>query len=152
METMPELNWTELLESARRSRAELPLRVALDYMARELHAPVPDAVRARLAAATETVDPVERDVALLTARRRGGMRLRALLGGTATIRVKLTSLRWLVLPSRGYFEWAYGTPRAVSLPLAHLERVGRYLARRASWLFRRTKAATRPGAVRGTGR
>jgi hypothetical protein len=149
----PHLDWTNLLESARRSRTEIPTHVALAYLARELSAPVPAPVLERLAAATSTVDPVERDVALLAARSRGGMRLGTLLRGGATPRVKLTSLRWLLLPSRGYLEWAYGRRRPLAaMPLVYLARVARYVARRTSWQFgreggaqpRRSPEAARP--------
>lgn len=151
MRRHPDLDWTALLQSAGRSRTELPLRMALDYLARDLHAPVPEAARARLAAATEVVEPVERDVALLAARGRRGMRLRSLVRGRAGWGAQLASLRWLLLPSRGYLEWAYGTPRAVNLPLVYLRRIGRYLARRAAWQLRRAPAASRARAVRPGG-
>jgi hypothetical protein len=143
MQRSPDLNWTELLESARRSRTEVPAHIALGYLARELGAPVPGSVLASLAAATTTVDPVERDVALMAARSRGGMRLRTLLRGSAPPRVKLLSLRWLLLPSRGYLEWAYGRQRSVTMPLVYLERLARYVARRTAWRLRRDNGATR---------
>jgi hypothetical protein len=146
----PHLDWMDLLESARRSRTEVPTQIALAYLARELGAPVPGAVLARLAAATTTVDPVERDVALMAARSRGGMRLRTLLRGSATPRVKLTSLRWLLLPSRGYLEWAYGKRMSVTLPLVYLGRLARYVARRTSWQLGRDASAQGPIAVRDT--
>ena len=72
------------------------------------------------------------------------MRLRALLRGSATPQVKLTSLRWLLLPSRGYLEWAYGRRRSVALPLVYLERLARYVARRTSWQLRRDNGARPP--------
>ena len=114
-------------------KVEIPAYVALDYLVQELRAPIPATVLERLTAATMTVAPVERDVALLAARSRGGLRLRALLGGSATSRVKLTSLRWLLLPSPGYLQWAYGRPRLGILPLIYLERIARYFARRVRW-------------------
>ena len=126
-------DWVALLESATRGRVEIPAYVALDYLVQELRAPIPATVLERLTAATMTVAPVERDVALLAARSRGGLRLRALLGGSATSRVKLTSLRWLLLPSPGYLQWAYGRPRLGILPLIYLERIARYFARRVRW-------------------
>jgi hypothetical protein len=152
MRRNPDLDWMELLESARRSRTEVPTHIALGYLARELRASVPGPVLERLAVATGTVDPVERDVALLAARSRGGMRLRTLLRGSATPRVKLTSLRWLLLPSRGYLEWAYGRRRSATLPLVYLERLARYVARRTSWQLGRENGPHQPTPVSDTKR
>jgi len=152
MRRSPDLNWMELLQSARQSRTELPVSVALDYLARALGAPVPAAVRAQLATATDGIDAVERDVALLTASRSGGMRVRRFLGGSASLVDKLRVLRWLVLPSRGYLEWASGAPLSASLPQIYLQRLGRYLARRASSRLRRMPAARLRLAAHGTRR
>jgi hypothetical protein len=144
-----DLAWTELLESANLSRTALPLSVALDYLARELDAPIPEAIRERLA--TETADPLERDVALLASRRGGGLRVRSLLASPAPLRHRLTVLRWLVLPSRRYLEWVSGAPLRRGLARLYLERAGRYLARRAARRLRR--GAPTPGTgVRGAQR
>jgi hypothetical protein len=126
----PELDWTVFLDVAERSRTRLPAYIALRYLAEALSCAIPRPALEQLEAAAARFDPAERDIALLAARQRAGGALGSVLTPSADWRVRVTQLRWLLLPSPAYVRWAYGVHRRRFLPLYYVGRLLRYLARR----------------------
>jgi len=131
------IDWPAFIDRTRQARAELPVSTLLDYLARDLDAPIPDAVASTLAAGVDTGRGIRRDVALSGVRRADGDHP-DLEGRTAMpIRHRLTRLRWELFPSREYLAWAYGNPPAALLPLLYLSRpVNALIARVRRWQAR----------------
>jgi hypothetical protein len=117
----PELDWGQLLATARITRVQLPLQVTLSWLARELGAPVPQAVLGELAADGARASAGDRDVALAlawAARRRGG-------GGSTARRTRRGALafaRWALLPSPAYLRATGRVRHRALLPAAYLAR------------------------------
>ncbi|MGH7717713.1 MAG: nucleotidyltransferase domain-containing protein [Gemmatimonadaceae bacterium] len=107
IEREPELDWHQMLETARRARLVVPLFVTLRYLSEAFGARIPGAFLRRLSDAVDRAPAVERDVALFGARNGTRESVPALLqrmpGGWPT---RLRALGWLLFPSRAYLRGA----------------------------------------------
>jgi hypothetical protein len=127
-----DIDWDVLLRVACARNLAMPLALAVDYLACELDAPVPRAVRERLsaiAAADRAVGPL---VALHAARKAAGGAVR-LVTRTPTMRGRAAVLRGWALPSIDVLEWAT-RPRSRWMIVMHAQafRIARYGIRRVS--------------------
>jgi len=106
---MKEADWRVFLEQVTTSRAALWCWVMLEYLAEGLLADVPGSVRSAMLEQAAAAGAEERDRALYAARAdsgTSGMR-QVLSGSTAGARARL--LAWLLFPSPGYMQSAYGS-------------------------------------------
>ncbi|HYB41801.1 MAG TPA: nucleotidyltransferase family protein, partial [Candidatus Methylomirabilis sp.] len=140
----PGLDWDRMIERATASRLVLPVGVVLDYLARELDAPVPAPVLARLRAAVDAISPIARDVALFGVRVGGRSSLAELLRAAGGPRDRLRLLGCLLFPSPAYMRHAYGLESAAWLPLSYVRRTLGYVAARL-----RSRLPRDPGRQRG---
>jgi hypothetical protein len=124
------LDWDQLIERATASRLLLPVDVVLGYLVRELEAPVPGPVLARLHAAAAAVDSVTLDVALFGARASGRSGLAGLLRAAGGWQERLRLLHRLLFPSAAYMRHAYHVAGTAWLPLYYIYRPLSYLCTR----------------------
>lgn len=150
----PAVDWTLLPGRAREMRVELPVATMLDYLARELGAPIPDGIveAVRPPASGQGFDGgLRRDVALFGARQAGGAHPDLAGRSRPTLGERLTLLRWELWPSRAYLAWAYHDPPAILLPLLYLYRPVSAAFDRIRWrLIRRVRTlrdGRRPGGA-----
>jgi hypothetical protein len=135
----PQLDWDRFTGGAERAHLALPLAALLAYLARELDAPVPDAVLAALERAARRADSVGRQIAVEGVRRAARVGLRELARRARSRRDRLALARWLLIPSPGYVRLVsedHG-PRGVL----------RYCVERALRYARRRLRARRSGAI-----
>ena len=126
----PDLDWDLFAENAQRSRLALPLSITLDYLAREMGAPIPVGVLDRLYARAAQTDTVGRDVALFGARMGTRGTFRSLLQQSHAWHSYLDVLRWMLLPSPSYLRSTKQLYHPLLLPAYYLYRPLRYIARR----------------------
>jgi hypothetical protein len=127
------VDWDSFEDRLRDMRLEVPVATMVRYLAEEVGAPIPEAIVAETARGLSGASGLQRDVALFGARqaigRHPGLRGRRPLPWWG--RFKL--MRWALLPSLDYLDWAYGRPPRVTLPLLYLTRPVSALAERMKW-------------------
>ncbi|NNF39339.1 MAG: hypothetical protein HKN71_11780, partial [Gemmatimonadetes bacterium] len=127
------VDWEVFDSRAADMRIEVPLATMIRYLADEIDAPIPPDTVARAVAALATADTLRRDVALFGARQSlaGHPDLR---GRTPlSWRGRLRLLRWELLPSPDYLDWAYDGPSRLTLPAIYVSRPVSALAERVKW-------------------
>ena len=126
----PNLDWEHFAEHTQRCRLSLPLSIMLDYLVREMNAPVPAAVLDSLHARAAQTDTVGRDVALFGARMGTRGTFRSLLRRSSTWRSYLDVLRWMLFPSPSYLRYTRQRYHPLLLPAYYFYRPLRYTSRR----------------------
>jgi hypothetical protein len=125
----PDLNWEQLIASARQSHLVLPMFVMLGYLAEKLEAPIPSQVLGDLGrAASKSI--IGQEIALSIARKFKNGGVKGLLGKTKNWQTRLPIFRWVIFPSLGYLRWANPHTVAWALPFLYVSRPVKYLARR----------------------
>jgi hypothetical protein len=94
-----DLSWDSVVARAREARAELPLVVALRYLAEVLGAPVPAWARQTLGAAATRAGSSARDACLYATRRVPPIPGGRLLAACGTWQSRLLILKWLLCPA-----------------------------------------------------
>jgi hypothetical protein len=139
----PDLDWDALIAAAHQGQVSLSLAVALDYLARDLDAPIPAHAIERLAKASH-LEPLGRDnalYALWTTTRRDLGAVNWLLGGR---HLRRPVLRWLFMPTRAYLVSAYGTENCGALVCMCARRILKYLGGRIRLRLKRLSSRRRP--------
>jgi len=100
----PDLDWEVFWSHASRGPMALPLFVTVDYLARELHAPIPADVLGRLYAAASKSESIGREIALFGVQKnaRGGLMKILRSGGGWSTRAWV--MKWAFFPSPGYLR------------------------------------------------
>ena len=135
------LDWPAFQAAGHEAHLALPLSLGLAYLARELDAPVPFAVVAKLKADALAAGPVAHEVALLAGLTGAHSRMRAGILSVPTVRAKLDILGPLLAPSRATIRALEDRPRSVAGH--HTSRWLRYVLRRLGRAGARTVALTR---------
>lgn len=130
----PELDWDELLDTARTSGLALPLYVLLTYLVGELCAPVPEDVLRKLKADAERAHPLDREAALF-----GGIvglstAINALFGPFVSLRSRAEVAKYVLAPSPACVRWSFPGGHRLILPLLYLYRPIRYVVSRVRGL------------------
>ncbi len=127
--SFPDLDWKELISSARQNHLSLPILVMLGYLKDKLQVPIPYQVFVDLRkSASQNI--VGQEVALSIARRNRNGGLKGLLGKTKNWQARFPIYRWMMFPSLDYLRWTNPHTRALGLPFLYLSRPLKYLARR----------------------
>jgi len=126
----PNLDWNILLDCASRAHMALPLYVTLDYLAKDLHAPIPNDFLNRLREIAARTDTIGREAALYGARGsvRGGFK--TLLTSASNWRERALIIKWMLIPSLRYLHRVQRTRHPWLLPLYYVYRPLRYIGRR----------------------
>lgn len=127
------VDWSALAARSREMRVEVPVATMLEYLAAELDAPVPASLPKGLLAGVESTGGMRRDVALLGARSTRGDHPDLERRAPMPLRHRWTRLRWELLPSREYVDWAYDDPPTLLVPLIYLARPISGFAHRVKW-------------------
>ena len=143
IERYPNLDWDILLDCAQRNHSALPLSITLSYLAKELQAPIPAALLARLHTAASQANTIEREVALWGARAGTRGRFKNLLQMSDDWRSRVFVLKWILFPSPAYLYSMQQFPPSWRLPFYYLSRPLRYVSRRMSF-FPLTVRSVRP--------
>ena len=130
----PNLDWNILLDCASRAHMALPLYVTLDYLAKDLHAPIPNDFLNRLREIAARTDTIGREAALFGARAsvRGGFK--TLLTSAGNWRERALIIKWILLPSLRYLQWVQQIRHSWLVPFYYVYRPLRYMTRRI-WSF-----------------
>ena len=125
----PNLDWDQLIVSAKRRHLALPMSVMLGYLVEKLHAPIPPHVLNDLEAAASR-NTIGQEIALSIARssEKGGFR--GLLGNARSWRSRVPIFKWMLFPSPAYIRWTNPQMEAWALPFHYVSRPMGYLARR----------------------
>ncbi len=133
-----ELDWDAFSRRMAEMRLEVPVATMVRYLADEVDAPIPAEAIERATSALSSANALRRDVALFGARQASlqhpGLRGRSAL----TWRGRLKLLRWELLPSPAYLDWAYGHPPRLTLPGIYLARPVSALTERIKWCLIRS--------------
>ena len=128
-----EVDWDAFERRMAEMRLEVPVATMVRYLADEIDAPIPVEAIERTTSAFSSANALRRDVALFGARQASrqhpGLRGRPPL----TWRGRLKLLRWELVPSPAYLDWAYGHPPRLALPGIYLARPVSALAERLKW-------------------
>ncbi len=127
------VDWPAFEDRARVARAELPVATLLEYLVRELEAPVPADLPDRLTASVDGTRGMRRDVALSGVRRARGDHPDLERRAPMPVAHRWTRLRWELFPSREYLAWAHDDPPAPLVPLLYLSRPFTVLIDRVRW-------------------
>lgn len=137
------IDWDSLMERAVRTSASIPLYVMLDYLSRELRAPIPSSVVSQLASIAGDQDGALFELSLLGAWAGPDLSMVRLLRSAGNWRERAFLFRWRLAPSPKALLWAGRIrTRWHSLPF--------YLVRLLRFLARRTRASL-TGAAPGSG-
>jgi putative nucleotidyltransferase-like protein len=123
------LDWDHFLDCVCLSRLALPLSVMVEYLAKDLGAPIPPSFLNRLHAAASQTDATGLEVALwgILAHRSGGVAKMIWSGRDWHTRAFV--LKFLLLPSPGYLRWAEDLHHPWLLPFYYVYRPVRYITR-----------------------
>ena len=129
LERRPDLDWHAVVAIASARGMALPMALALDYLSRELAAPVPDRARERMASLASGDRSLGPELALHGARAAAGG-LRPLLQRTGSPRGRVAVIWHVLTPSLAFLGWAT-QPRGPVLRAAHAQafRVAHFVAR-----------------------
>jgi hypothetical protein len=140
-----DLDWARVAGEATRRGAALPVMLLLGYLARALHAPVPEPTLAGLADAAAQTPSLDREVALWGAWAVADARLDRALGGAAGPGERAALLRWRLAPRPAALVLAGRTAPGRGSLRFYLGRPWRLLARGLG------RGASTPPAVRVPG-
>ncbi len=143
----PDMNWNRVLEQAQQYRLTLPLWIMLEYLARRLHAPIPEEVLAELSCAAAGMDRISREAAIVGTMLGATSPSSAIRGLRGNPRAQMLFIRLFLLPSRTYMCWRYGIEHRWLLPFAHLYRLMKFGALAAVRLTRKQSARAREELV-----
>ena len=130
------LDWSVLLDCALHNHLTLPLSVSLNYLTKDLSAPIPKIILDRLCDAASQTDAMRSEATLATALAGTRLSLRSLVRMTGGWRPRLIVVKWILFPSRDYLRSAYHVGHSWLLPFYYVYRPLRYVARRIWWRCR----------------
>jgi putative nucleotidyltransferase-like protein len=131
-----ELDWSRLERTAGDGQLGLVLAATLPYLARELGAPIPKEVLARVSQSATRIPRLERDIFLASVRGSGEGELRRMLARLRSPRERIRLLLWLLGPSPEYLRRIYRLRSVAALPLLYVYRPFAYAARIRPWRLR----------------
>jgi hypothetical protein len=133
----PGLNWDRVAERAQQLRLVLPLWAMFEYLARQVHTPIPEPVLTGLSRAAARADRVSREAAIVGAVLGAASPADAIRRLRGKARARILLARFLLLPSRTYMSWRYGVDRSWLLPFVHLYRFSKFAVFGVKRLIRR---------------
>lgn len=142
----PDLSWDVIVDTARLAGAELPLVVALTYLADALAARVPQAPLETLGMAAARTNGAARDVCLYATRCPPLVPVPRLLAACRTWRSRALLIKWLLCPAPGALRLHEPTARYLPLPAAYAARLLRIALSRTRVATRRLETAMRAGS------
>lgn len=143
-----DLHWDALVAVADRSGAQLPLLVALTYLADALHAPVPAETLAALGRGARRTGGAGRDTCLYATRCAARIPVARLLAACRSWRSLVLLLKWVVCPAAPALRYQEPAARDLPLPAAHMARLLRVALSRGRVGSRR---GVRAGGLVGRG-
>ena len=133
----PDMNWERVVQRVEEYRLAPPLSVMFEYLARALHAPVPDRVLLELSVDAEKADRASREAAIIGIVLGAASPLDAVRRLRGNARARILLARVFLLPSRTYMNWRYGVGASCLLPFVHLYRLLKFAAIGSKRLIRR---------------
>jgi len=122
--------WELLLDTALRSRLELPLHAVLTYLFDELRAPIPSSVLEGLFTAARRSPPLAKEAALLGVRMGAPRSPWTVFTHAGSWRERAFVLRWIALPSPACLRWSRGRGSTRNLLVHYVRRPLRRFMRR----------------------
>lgn len=124
----PGMNWDRVAERAQQLRLVLPLWAMFEYLARQVHTPIPEPVLTGLSRAAARADRVSREAATVGAVLGAASPADAIRRLRGNRRAQMLFVRFFLLPSRTYMAWRYGLERRWLLPFGYLYRLMKFEA------------------------
>jgi hypothetical protein len=125
-----DLNWDHVVDTARRHHMTTAFAIMLDYLFRELNAPIPASSMDRLRTASTPMSSEDCESALWGLVVNGRVRSEDLLQNASGWRERFSILKWLLLPPAEFIRWGEGIRAGWLLPLYYFYRPIRFAVRR----------------------
>lgn len=124
-----DLDWELLLACAQQQHLTLPLAVGLDYLSKDLNAPIPLKFLESLFAAAAKSKTIGRELALFGARSDPRCGFKTLLERAKGWRGRVLVMQWMIFPSPSYLIWLQRLQCSWLVPFQYISRPLKYIAR-----------------------